>query len=376
MRIGYDLRPFLKEETGVGVYFKNLLFHLAEIDKENEYFLFTSSFKDRFIRSQIPPFEKKQFKDFMIPVKAVNYFWYRLNWPPLDYLFKTKLDISHSPTPLILPTKGKKIVTICDLFFMDFPKLTDKDSRSRFAQKIDSSLEKADGIITISNYTKKQILQRFELNESKVKVIYLGVEEKYGENISRNDVQKIKRRYSLPSNFLLFTGSLEPRKNVLKLVDALKLIHKEHHHVGLVLVGKKGRDYNKVKDKVKQENLDSWVKIIGYVSEKELKSLYKAASVFVFPSLCEGFGLPVLEALASGLPAVVSDNSAFPEIAEDCALYFNSQNAEEVAEKIIKIWKDKTLRKKLQELGKKRAEQFSWKRTADETLKYYKLVLG
>ena len=116
MRIGFDVRCFLKEETGVGIYFKNLLFHLAQIDQSNEYFIFSSSLKDRFPLHKVPPFSKKKFLDLRLPVKAVNFFWYKLCWPPLDFFFKTDMDLTHSPVPLILPTKGKKIVTIHHAF--------------------------------------------------------------------------------------------------------------------------------------------------------------------------------------------------------------------------------------------------------------------
>ena len=122
MRIGFDVRPFLKEETGIGIYFKNLLFSLSQIDQDNEYYLFSSSFKDRFLTHKIPPFSRMRFRDFPIPVKAVSFFWNKLGWPPLDYFFKTGLDLTHSPSPLILPTKGKKVITVYDLFFMDFSK--------------------------------------------------------------------------------------------------------------------------------------------------------------------------------------------------------------------------------------------------------------
>src|SRR4030042_1056628 len=123
MRIGFDLRSFLKEETGVGVYFRNLLRELAAVDRENEYFLFSSSWKDRFPPERLPGFARQRFRDFRLPVRLVNFLWYRIGWPTLDSFFRARLDLTHSPVPLHLPTRGRKVITVCDLFFLEPPAL-------------------------------------------------------------------------------------------------------------------------------------------------------------------------------------------------------------------------------------------------------------
>jgi len=375
MRIGFDLRPFLKEETGVGIYFKNLLFELAQIDHSNEYFLFSSSWKDRFLLEKIPSFEKMEFRDFHLPVKAVNFFWYKIGWPSLDFFFKTDLDLTHSPTPLLLPTKGKKIVTVYDLFFMDFPDQTDRETRKNFLKKTKKALEKADGIITISKFTKNALLERFNLEEEKVKVIYLGFDQKFRGDISPEELEKIRQKLGLPS-FILFVGALEPRKNIGNLIEAFKIIHGEYKKIFLVLVGRKGQDYNRVIEKIAQNGLEQWVKLPGYLPDDEVRILYRLASVFAFPSSHEGFGLPLLEAMASGLPIAASQVSALPEIAQDAALYFRPENPEDIAEKIMLLLKDKSLRNTHIARGKKRALDFSWKRTASETLSFYHNLFG
>jgi glycosyltransferase involved in cell wall biosynthesis len=376
MRIGFDLRPFLKEETGVGVYYKNLLFSLSRIDRSNEYFLFSSSLKDRFEASKIPPFEKKSFRDFALPVKMVNYFWYRLRWPSLDFFFHTKLDLTHSPTPLILPTKGKKIVTVYDLCFLDFPHLTDKETRRNFLHRTGDSLLQADGIVTISRFTRDQLLEKFGVEKSKVKVVYLGIDPDYGQDVSADELAKTESHYSLPSSFLLFVGALERRKNLLNLIQALKTIHRHHKKIHLVIAGREGEEYYRLKDEIRRQSLESWIKMLGYVPDTDLKNLYRLASLLVFPSFCEGFGLPVLEAMASGLPVVASKTSAIEEVAQDAALYFDPQNPEEMAEKILLALEDKSLCQKNVERGKKRALDFNWEKTATETLGFYQEMVG
>jgi glycosyltransferase involved in cell wall biosynthesis len=374
MRIGFDIRPFLKRETGVGIYYRNLLFHLAQIDPTNEYFLFSSSLKDKFPLQKIPPFPRKEFRHFRLPVRLVNLFWYKLSWPPLDYFFRTNLDLAHSPTPLILPTKGKKIVTVYDLFFMDFPFMTDRETRQNFATRIKDSLLKADGIVAISEFTKTQLLERFALDEKKVKVIYLGLGREFHTDISAEEEDEVRKKFSLPPSFILFVGAIEPRKNLLKLIEALKIIHENHKEILLVIVGQKGLDSKNLEKKIDQLELRDWVKMMDYLPDKEVRAFYRLASVFAFPSLCEGFGLPLLEAMAIGLPIVTSKSSAMPEIAQDVALYFHPENPEDMADKLILVLRDEELRKTMSEKGKKRALDFDWNTTAAETLSFYEYV--
>jgi len=376
MRIGFDLRPFLKEETGVGVYYKNLLFSLARIDRSNEYFLFSSSLKDRFPASKVPSFEKKNFRDFAFPVKLINYFWYRLRWPSLDFFFRTKLDLTHSPTPLILPSQGKKIVTVYDLFFLDFPLLADKETRRNFLHRTEDSLLQANGIVTISRFTKESLMEKFAVDKSKVRVIYLGIDHGYWDDVSPELLAKTESDYSLPSSFLLFVGALEKRKNLLNLIEALKIIHKNQQKIPLILAGRKGDEFQRLKNAIRRQSLEPWVKMLGYVPDADLKNLYRLASLLVFPSFCEGFGLPVLEAMVSGLPVVASQSSAIEEVAKDAALYCDPQAPEEMADKILLALKDESLCHKLVERGKKRALDFSWEKTAAETLSFYEKVVG
>jgi glycosyltransferase involved in cell wall biosynthesis len=393
MRFGFDLRPFLRFETGVGVYFRNLLFELARLDAENEYYLFSASWKDRFPPEKVPPFKRRHFRDLRWPVKAVNLGWYRLGRPSLDSIFGARLDLTHSPTPLPLPTRGRKIVTVCDLFFMDYPGKADAEARRHFLKRTESSLRRADGVVTISEFTKRALCDRFGLDEAKIKVTPLGLSRAFlappptsaptgspasaaladaGGEVGAATL----RKYGLPGEFLLFVGATEARKNLPRLIEALAVVHRRFRPVPLVLVGREGGDHARVLAEIRARGLEAWVRLPGYLPESEVGALYRAASAFVFPSYCEGFGLPLLEAMACGLPSAASDVSALPEVGGDAALYFRPEDPEDIAAKIIRLLSDEDLRALLRARGRERARAFTWEKTAAETLAFYGTVLG
>lgn len=377
MRLGFDLRPFLRFETGVGVYFRNLLFELARLDADNEYYLFSASWKDRFPPENVPPFKHLHFRDLRWPVRAVNFGWYRFGRPSLDTVFGARLDLTHSPTPLPLPTRGRKIVTVCDLCFMDDPGKADDEARRHFLKRTEASLRRADGIVTISEFSKRAVLDRFGLDEAKIRVTPLGLGRPFQEGpIPEGDREATLRKYGLPGEFLLFVGATEARKNLPRLIEALAVVHRKYRPVPLVLVGREGGDYARVLAEIRARGLESWVRLPGYLPEREVGALYRAASGFVFPSTCEGFGLPLLEAMAGGLPAAVSGVSALPEVGGDAALYFRPEDPEDIAAKIIRLLSDGDLRTALRARGLDRARAFTWEKTATETLAFYRTVLG
>jgi glycosyltransferase involved in cell wall biosynthesis len=371
MRIGLDLRPFLKQETGIGVYFKNLLHSLARIDQSNEYFLFSSSWKDRFPSEKVPAFNRKDFRDFRVPVKVMDFLWYRLGWPPLEAFFRQDMDLTHSATPLILPAKGKKIVTVHDLFFMDYPGQTDKVTQKYFFRQTARSLRAADGVITVSFYVKNELLKKFDLDESCVKVVYHGRDKHFEEDASPDTVAALRKKYDLPETFILFVGAMEARKNLPNLATALKIIHDECKKIPLVIAGRKGPDTPNFLKRISQNQLEPWVRILDYLPFEELHALYHSASLLVYPSFCEGFGFPLLEAMASGLPIVTAEVAALPEIAQDAALYCDPFQAEDIAWKAIQLLSSSDLCQTLVRKGKKRILDFDWEKTAFDTLDFY-----
>lgn len=375
MRLGYDLRPFLREETGVGTYLKNLLFHLARADTANEYFLLSSSWKDRFPAEKIPPFARMKRHDLRIPVTLLNSLWQKRRWPPLDLFFRAKLDLTHSAAPLLLPTRGKKVITVHDLFFMDFPELAGEEAGRTFFRLAAASFRDADGILTFSNFTSIELISRFALDEKKIKVVYHGVDARFFEEVGAAELKATRKRCNLPPAFLLFVGAQVPRKNLVRFLEAMKIVHLHGIRIPLVLVGPDGEDTEAIRRRAEKLGLGHWVISTGYLEDEDVRRVYRLATAFVFPSLCEGFGLPLVEALASGIPVAASLNSAIPEVCRDAAVYFQPESAESMAEKVVAVIEDEELRKKLIAKGKERARDFSWDKAAAETLGFYERVV-
>ncbi len=376
MKIGFDLRPFLRDETGVGIYLINLLFHLARLDRLNEYHLFSSSWKDRFPGAKTPPFARSRFRDSRLPVVLLNFFWHRWPWPRLDDFFGTRLDLTHSATPLILPTGGKKIVTVHDLFFLDFRGQSGPEAGEFFFRRLAGSLRKADGIITFSRFVRDEIVHRFGTDAARIKIIPHGLDPAFHQEIAPPDLEETRRRHQLPASFLLFVGSQEPRKNLPRLIEALKIVHLRGLKIPLVMVGPHGQDSRRLRAKADELGLSSWTRMTGYLDRGDVRHVYRLAEALVFPSLCEGFGFPPLEAMASGVPVIASSAPAIPEVCQGAAVYFRPDSAEEMAEKIIFVLEDSRAREDLIIKGKQRASAFSWEDSARETLAYYQSVAG
>jgi len=374
MRIGFDLRPFLREETGVGTYLRNLLFQLAEIDRTNEYYLFSSSWKDRFPADRIPPFERLKFRDCRLPVRVLNSLWHNRRSPSLDFFFRTGLDLTHSATPLILPTRGKKIITVHDIFFMDFPDQSGREAGKVFFRLAAASFRDADGIVTSSTVTSVELVSRFALDEKKVRIIPPGLDSRFLEDVPAAELEATRERCHLPPSFLLFVGAQVPRKNLVRFVEALKIVHLHGVQIPLVLIGPAGEDSEAILAMAEKLGIGPWVMTTGYLEQRDIRNAYRLATAFVLPSLYEGFGMPLVEAMASGVPVAASQIAAIPEVCRDAAVYFQPENPENMAAKVVSVVEDEKLRQRLIARGKERARDFSWKKAAVETLAFYESV--
>jgi len=366
MNIACDIRVFLAAETGVGTYFKNLLQQLALADRENRYLLFSSSWKDRFPPEKVPAFAQYRLVDARLPVTFLNWLWYRWQVPLLESFFKEEITVAHSPTPLLLPCRGRKIITVHDLFFMTDQRLVQPESRRYFRARLEASARSADGIICVSQTTRSQLLEMFPALEARTRVIRHGVAPHFFA--APGPESGLRAKYLLPEKYILFTGTIEPRKNLAALLRALRTLKRSFRAIPLVIAGGRGWGMG-AWDELRRE-LGDQVHELGYISEADLPQLYRNAQLFVFPSLAEGFGLPLLEALASGTPVLCSDIPVFHEIGGDRPVYFETGKDADLAEKINVLWQHDRDCGREERIAQ--ARKFTWQESAARHLDLYR----
>ncbi|NJE77285.1 glycosyltransferase family 1 protein [Thermococcus sp. ES12] len=289
---------------------------------------------------------------------------------------KLRLDLVHDVYLglfFFYPQKTKKIITIYDLVPIKFPQTHRGDTILAHKYALMRSLRYADKIISISYSTKKDAVKYFKISEEKIRVIHLGVDEDY-KLLPENEIKKIKQKYNLNYPFILYVGTLEPRKNIPTLLKALYKLKKQGLPHKLVITGKKGWKYKNIFELISKLNLQRDVIFTGYVPREDLPALYNAADLFVYPSLYEGFGLPPLEAMACGTPVITSNTSSLPEVVGNAGIMVDPYDVNGLAKAIYEVLTNDRLREELRKRGLERAKMFSWKKTAEETLKVYEEV--
>jgi len=382
MRIGIDIRLIGKKRTGDETVFFNLVKNLSEVDKKNEYFLFTDRDPDK--NSNLAEEIKKlklADKFNIIFINSPNRFWWNLRALP-TYLRKNPVDIFHTQyiAPFWRPKNVKLVLTIHDISFNFFPQFIKFPDLFFLKTLIPRSLRKAAKIIAVSDFTKKEIEKYYGIPAENISVIHNGVDFKlFNQAIDQEKLRKIKSKYNLPEKFVLYIGTLQPRKNISVLIEAMKILI-EKYNLGdtkLVIAGnRQAHNFDsKIDEKIKNHDLQKSIIFPGWIDEEDKAALYKLAECFVFPSLYEGFGIPVVEAMAAGTPVVCSNVPVLREIGESAALFCDPRNSLEFAKNISKILTDENLRNNLIEKGKIIAQKYSWQKNAEKTLNLYKSLI-
>lgn len=371
MNIVIDIRSLTeKKRTGVGEYTYELLDSLFHIDKENNYFLFYNSFKD--VETFLPNWsqENVHFVATKFPNKIFNLLLL-LKIFKLDKLVQKKstkkldkIDYWFSPNInfINLSKEIKHILTIHDLSFEFLPNCFSK-KMLLWHKLIDPKFlaHNAHFVFTPSHNTKHDLVDIYHLNPNAVRVLYPGISKSFLQNINNDfDRKKLQKKYDLPEKFIFFLGTLEPRKNILSLIEAYfksNFINKKIH---LVIAGNRGWKYDKIIKKIDETR---GVNYIGYVDAEDKPSLYKMSEIFVYPSLYEGFGFPVLEAVQSDLPVVTSNRSSLPEISDTGIYFINPHNILELKAALLEAFNNKDKKN-----YKYKDNKFSWDKTAQEFL--------
>ncbi len=281
-----------------------------------------------------------------------------------EKMFGRAPDIFFTPThyaPRFSPSPS--VISIMDLSFIHFPEMFNKKDLWQLKNWTGYSVKNAKKIITISRYSKNDIVSHYGIDPDKVAVTYPGYNEK------KYQISKIKNKYNINNDYILFVGTLQPRKNIARLIEAFKIAMKQFNNetMKLIVVGKKGWLYEEIFQKVKELRIEKRIIFTDYVKEEELPDLYRGAKCLVLPSLHEGFGIPVIEAMACGCPVVVSNVSSLPEIVESAGVFVDPYRIESIAEGINQVCYDEANRNKLIKKGLLQVKKFSWQKCAEET---------
>lgn len=299
---------------------------------------------------------------------------------PLDlYLHKPRPDVFFTPShyaPRFSPIPT--VISIMDLSYLYFKELFNVEDLHQLQSWTAYSVKKAKKILTISNSSKNDIIREYNVASTNVIVTYPGIKEKIVLNPNIYAMNKLRQKYNLNENFILFVGTLQPRKNIQKLIEAYAQVTAQKdspEDLQLVIVGRRGWLFEDILNAPKQQGIEERVKFLEDINDEELDVLYKHALCFVLPSLYEGFGLPVLEAMRAGCPVITSNVSSLSEAGGDACLYVNPDNVDDIKEKILKLVTDPKLRQALIKKGKKQITKFNWENTAKETLKILEEVV-
>ncbi|WP_018248101.1 glycosyltransferase family 4 protein [Orenia marismortui] len=377
MKIGLDIQSTLKNKTGVGWYTQNIIENLADNELEFEGYAFNFLGRNN-IHKSISTL------DFDVKInKTLPYSLYRRIWNHLpvsyNYIVNSKADIFHFFNYIIPPKiRGKVIVTIYDMVYKLFPETMTKKNYRWLEKGLQRSINRADKIITISKSAKKDIMKYLAIDEEKIEIIYPGIDyELYSSELKVGKAKELREKYNIPKNFILYLGTLEPRKNIGRIIDAYaKYQQQAKGDISLVLAGKKGWMYQEIFDKVKEYSLEDKVVFTGYVNEIDKPAIYKMSKLFIFPSLYEGFGMPVLEAMASATPVITSNISSLPEVVGEAALLVDPYDINDISNVIKQILEDKKLQLRMTEQGLKQSAKFSWQKSAEKLLTVYKEAGG
>jgi glycosyltransferase involved in cell wall biosynthesis len=382
--IAIDIRLLGKKRTGDETVFFHLAKEVLKLDKENSYMLLTDEIEKEKIKTLsglLGCSEQKNVEIISLP--AQNRFMWNL-WVLPRYLFLNEINVFHTQyiLPLLWPSRTRMIVHIHDVSFRAYPKLIGWLDRFFLWLFIPRSLKKSSLIIAPSQFTKDEIIKYYNIRGGKIIIVPNAVGEEFLENVVENETndQVIKEKYHLPEKFILYVGTLQPRKNIPFLIKAFAQLRARLHKSGasildikLVLVGnRKAHHTDKhINEVITEQNLSEAVIFPGFIDQKDLPRVIRLAHIFAFPSLYEGFGIPLLEAMSQDAPIAAADIQSLRETAGDAAIYFDPANIASCEEKLYTLIVDQKQREALIQCGKARLNFFSWQKSASLLLETY-----
>jgi len=352
IKIGVDGNEAnVEKKVGVSVYALNILKYFYKVANETTQFVV-------YLKNDPLADLPKENKYFKYKIISGKFLWSQIYLPIYLYM-NQNIDVYFSPAhylPRFCPVP--QVVTIHDLGYLYFPEDFTKKDLWQLKNWTKFSIKKASKVIAVSKTTKKDIIKNYEVNDAKVSVVYNGFEKSAKEKTAEVKLKK----------YVLFVGTIQPRKNLEVLIDAFNKFVQINKDFKLIIVGKKGWLFEGIFKKVKTMNLEDKIIFTGHITDEELISYYKNAFCLTMPSLYEGFGIPVLEAMSYDCPTIVSMTSSLPEVGGEASLYFDPKDSDYLLEKLKTLKDNDELRKELISKGRQRIKEFSWEKCGKETL--------
>jgi glycosyltransferase involved in cell wall biosynthesis len=377
MKIAIDIRNIGKGRTGDEVVFFELVRHLAQIDTQNEFHLMIDERSNDALQQIIMRLDIADKKNFqLVSCGSGDKFVWNI-WTASRYCRKKKIDIYHTQyiIPFFMPKSTKIVTHIHDVSFCVYKKLIKWSDAFFLNFLIPYAIKKSTRVIAVSQFTKDEIIKYYQCSQEKVAVVPNAVSMRCDPYLRAEDVRV---KYGLPEKYIMALGTMQPRKNIPFLIEVFVALAKEREDVSLVLVGKKDHNFDEAIQHALAENLQiaDRVIFIGYVSDAEKCQLYAMARVFVFPSIYEGFGIPILEAFSVGTPVVASDIPPHREVAGEGALYCDPQRIDQWKKMLYDVLDNDKIRKDLQKGSQEQIIKFSWKESAQKLISLYESLCG
>lgn len=381
MRIGYDVTPLAPPRTGVGNYTYALLRALLEVDTGHSYRLFSSGLKAADLENlpEVASWEDTAdlvlHRHLRLPTRLLYKIWDRLARPRVDKMLEG-VDLYHATNYYLPPVaEARTVTTIYDLSFLKNPAWSSPKIVGPFSEGVRRFALDADAVITCSDATKVDAVTMLGIHPEKVHVVYGAVDRGFGDTTRPEAVDLLVHEYDLRQPYLLYVGTLEPRKNIDGLLRAFAAVAEDVPHT-LVLVGGIGWNMEGLDERIAALGMGDRIRRMGYLPQRShLPAFYAAADAFFFPSFYEGFGLPVLEAMTCGCPVITSRNSSLPEVGGEAARYVDPDDVDDMATVLRKVLTNERLRESMSTLGLGQAAKFGWDHSAEGTLDCYRSLL-
>ncbi len=371
MHIGINYTSALKQGGGIGRYTRGLVNALARLDSRNRYTLIVS--KDSPLNALPALPGNFTLKTLPLSERLLTILWHRLDLPLAIDRWAGPFDLFHSPDFVLPPLhKTPGILTVHDLSFMQHPDGALPKLRQWLNKVVPDSVRRAQHILADSQSTKEDLAALLNVTPNKISIVGAGVESRFKPITDASSLNRVRQRYNLPERFILGLGTLEPRKNYEGLIEAFNLLQANHPELHLVIAGGKGWLYDSIFEAAKKSPAAQRIHLIGFVADEDLPALYSLAQVFAYPSHYEGFGIPVLEAMACGAPVVAANNSSLPEIAGKAAVLLPATDIPALSNAIGQFASYSSLREEYSELGIEQAKKFTWEAAAGKLLTVYR----